>query len=80
MKTTMRPARWPVVFTGLITGIGAQWVVLGWLTEGRVSGMALVLTVFWSLLLVNTTRTYKRERRALLTHQTASPTEEEPSP
>ncbi|MFJ9556156.1 hypothetical protein ACIRPH_20235 [Nocardiopsis sp. NPDC101807] len=63
MSTPTPPARRPVVFTALLTGVGAQWVVLEWLTEGRVSGMAPAVTVFWSALLTRAVRTYRQERR-----------------
>ncbi|WP_433698918.1 hypothetical protein [Nocardiopsis sp. CA-288880] len=78
--STPAPARRPVVFTALLTGVGAQWVVLEWLTEGRVSGMALAVTVFWSVLLTRAVRTYRHERRDAPAPQAASPAGEESAP
>ncbi|GAA0993146.1 hypothetical protein GCM10009551_055100 [Nocardiopsis tropica] len=80
MSAPAQPARRPVVFTALLTGVGVQWVVLEWLTEGRVSGAALASTAFWSVLLARAVSTYKHERRNAPAPQVASSAEEDPAP
>ena len=61
-----------------VIAYGAGAVMDVWTIEERISWWMVVFTVFWTITLVESARTYRKERRELRAHQAAS-SEEEPA-